>query len=59
MVSLVEVDSLEILVIIDNELDPISTYSIPGKSSVFHKQLEVSGPGKPPPHLLHLLSMSQ
>lgn len=30
MTSLVEVDSVEILVIIDNELDPISTYQIPG-----------------------------
>ena len=30
MGSLVEVDSLEILVLIDNELDPISTYQIPG-----------------------------
>jgi 7,8-dihydropterin-6-yl-methyl-4-(beta-D-ribofuranosyl)aminobenzene 5'-phosphate synthase len=30
MTSLTEVDSLEILVVIDNELDPISTYQIPG-----------------------------
>ena len=30
MASLVEIDSLEILVIIDNELDPISTYQVPG-----------------------------
>ena len=30
MTSLTEVDSLEILVVIDNELDPISTYQNPG-----------------------------
>lgn len=29
MASLIEVDSLEVLVIIDNELDPISTYQLP------------------------------
>lgn len=30
MASLVEVDALEVLVIVDNEVDPISSYSIPG-----------------------------
>src|SRR2546430_1242986 len=29
MASLTEIDSLEILVIVDNEVDPISTYSNP------------------------------
>lgn len=32
--SLVELDSLEILVIVDNEVDPISTYSVPGLETV-------------------------
>ena len=28
--SLVEIDALEVFVLVDNELDPISTYQIPG-----------------------------
>ncbi|KAI1621248.1 beta-lactamase-like protein [Exophiala viscosa] len=30
MASLIEVDALEVLVIVDNEVDPISSYNIPG-----------------------------
>lgn len=30
MAQLAEIDSLEVLVIVDNELDPISSYQVPG-----------------------------
>lgn len=48
MASLVEVDSLEILVIIDNELDPISTYQIPGLEATGNMMhIALANPDKP------------
>lgn len=48
MASLVEVDSLEILVIIDNELDPISTYQIPNLTATGNMMhIAFANPNKP------------